>query len=279
MIDRIVQGEIADSLRALVRWGLDSAEVLLLGLVLLVVAVAAAKLVEVALRHLLHRVGLDALGERVGFSNVLSSLGLDVSLVAVLARTAFYVTLLFAAQVVADALELATVSDLLARGLAYVPRILAAALILLIGLTAAQHARRAVVRTAGDSGIEYASALGGLVFAVIAFAISLMAIRQLRITTDAVWLVLGWLLAGLALALGLSFGLGARDITRNILAGFYARRVFQIGQEIEFQGRRGVLVSITPTTALIDQDNAVVTVANSRLLDEVIRQPKSGSVS
>lgn len=274
MIDRIVQGELSDSLRALIRWALDSATIILRGLVLLLIAIAVAKTVEIVLRTVLQRVGLDPLSERLGLRSVLRGVGLDVSLTAVLTRTAFFLTLLFAAQIVADVIELDAVSDLLTRLLAYAPRVLAAGLIALIGLVAAQHARRTVVRTAGDSGIEYASALGGLVFAVIVFAIGLMAVSQLRITTDAVWLVLGWLLAGLALALGLSFGLGARDITRNILAGFYARRVFRIGREVQLEGHRGVLVSITPTTALIEEDDAVVTIANSRLLDEIIRQPK-----
>lgn len=120
--------------------------------------------------------------------------------------------------------------------LAYAPRVLAAGAILLGGIVAAEYARRAATRAAEDSGIDYASTLGTLVFVVVAFAIGLMAVSQLQVATDAVWLTLGWMLAGLALALGLSFGLGARDVTRNILAGFYARRISRIGQQIENAG-------------------------------------------
>ena len=149
--------------------------------------------------------------------------------------------------------------------LAYAPRVLAAGAILLGGIVAAEYARRAATRAAKDSGIDYASTLGTLVFVVVAFAIGLMAVSQLQVATDAVWLTLGWMLAGLALALGLSFGLGARDVTRNILAGFYARRISRIGQQIEMQGRRGTLISITPTNALIDQPDAVVSISNSPL--------------
>ena len=72
--------------------------------------------------------------------------------------------------------------------------------------------------------------------------------------------------------LGLAFGLGSRDVTRNILAGFYARKTFDLGKEIEIRGERGELKSITPTQTLFQQGDRVVAVANSVFLEEVVKQ-------
>ena len=47
------------------------------------------------------------------------------------------------------------------------------------------------------------------------------------------------LLAGLVLAFGVSFGLGTRELTRNIVAGYYARKVLETGRPIEVAGGRG----------------------------------------
>ena len=55
------------------------------------------------------------------------------------------------------------------------------------------------------------------------------AIGQLRFDTDIVRIVTVCTLSGFALVFGLSFGPGTRDITRNIIAGFYARRIFPRG--------------------------------------------------
>lgn len=274
MIQDALQGEVTETARRLVGWLLASGEVALLAVALFVLALSAAKLVELVLRAVLRRTALDAWAGRLGLDSLLGGPAAGRPLTWIVSRIAFLVTLLFVAQVTADALGLSAVAGLMSRVLAYAPRVIAAGVILLAGTAAAGYARRVVIRAAGDSGIEYASALGGIVFAVILFALGLMAIAQLQISIDAVWLVTGWLLGGLALALGLSFGLGARDITRNILAGFYARRIFRIGQTVELQGQRGVLLSITPTNALIDQDDAVVSISNSRLLGDVVRQPK-----
>lgn len=274
MIGEIFRNNVAESVEHLAQWLVASVETLLVGATILLAAVLAATFTRALVRGILARLGLDRWADGVGLDAILEGIGVRRSLSDLLGFAAFLVVLLFVAQVAADALGLAAVAAALGGVLGYAPRVLAAGGILLGGIVAAGYARRAASRAAADSGIEIASTLGSLVFAAITFAVALIAVNQLQITTNAVWLVLGWLVAGLALALGLSFGLGGRDIVHNILAGFYARRIFEIGQEVELQGQRGTLISITPTNAIIDQAEAVVSIANSRLIAEVVRQPK-----
>ena len=77
----------------------------------------------------------------------------------------------------------------------------------------------------------------------------------------------------MALAFGLSFGLGTREITRNLIAGFYARKIFRTGEELEILWERGVLRSITPTqTLLVNADNKLVAVSNASFLEGVVKQ-------
>ena len=274
MIAEIFRTNVAESAENLAQWLVASVETLLIGAVILLAALLAAAFTRALVRGILARLGLDRWAGGVGLDAVLKGVGVDRRLSDLLGLSAFLVVLLFVAQVAVDTLGLAAVAAALGSILGYAPRVLAAGGILLGGIIAAGYARRVASRAAAESGIEIASTLGSLVFAAITFAVGLIAVNQLQITTDAVWLVLGWLVAGLALALGLSFGLGGRDIVRDILAGFYARRIFEIGREVELQGQRGILVSITPTNALIDQADAVVSIANSRLIAEVVRQPK-----
>ena len=274
MIAEIFRINVAESAENLAQWLVASVETLLIGALILLAALLAAAFTRALVRGILARLGLDRWAGGVGLDAVLKGVGVDRRLSDLLGLSAFLVVLLFVAQVAADTLGLAAVAAALGSILGYAPRVLAAGGILLGGIIAAGYARRVASRAAAESGIEIASTLGSLVFAAITFAVGLVAVNQLQITTDAVWLVLGWLVAGLALALGLSFGLGGRDIVRDILAGFYARRIFEIGREVELQGQRGILVSITPTNALIDQADAVVSIANSRLIAEVVRQPK-----
>ena len=91
--------------------------------------------------------------------------------------------------------------------------------------------------------------------------------------TEVIRIVVACVLGGITLAFGLSFGLGTREITRNLIAGFYARKIFQPGDELEIKGERGVLRSITPTqTLLVQPGDKIVAVSNASFLEDVVRQ-------
>lgn len=142
----------------------------------------------------------------------------------------------------------------------------------LLGNVVAQFAGRAVEQVAHDAGVDYARPLGRAMAGGILFIVAIMAITQLGIDTEMIRTVAIIGLSGAALGLAISFGIGGRDITRNVLAGFYARKLYRVGEELEIRGVRGVLTAITPTQTVIDQDGRTVTIANSSFLEEIARQ-------
>ncbi len=121
-------------------------------------------------------------------------------------------------------------------------------------------------------GIEFAPTLGKLISGIIFFVCAMMAIAQLKIDTDIVRLVISFVLGGAALAFGLSFGLGTRDIVRNIAAGFYVRQVLTIGKLTELAGQQGVLSSITATHMVLQSGDRQTALTNATILDHVARQ-------
>jgi small-conductance mechanosensitive channel len=99
-----------------------------------------------------------------------------------------------------------------------------------------------------------------------------MAVSQLKVDTEMLRLVTAIVLAAGALAFGISFGFGARDIVRNILAGFYARKFLQVGKPVEIAGQQGTLRAITARHAILDFDVRSITVSNATFLDQVGKQ-------
>ena len=100
----------------------------------------------------------------------------------------------------------------------------------------------------------------------------MMAVAQLKIDTGMIRIVTSFVLAGAALAFGLSFGLGTREIVRNIVAGFYARKFLSVGKTLEILGHRGVLTAITPTHSILESDGQNISLANSAFLEQVSKQ-------
>jgi len=267
MTEKIMQAfqELADSVVA-------TLPKVAVGIVLIIAAVVVAKLVERILRAILVRIRFDSLIERVGVDKTLQRIGIRQQLNQFLPRLVYFLLLLLFAKTGADALELTAISGALGSLFAYLPNLIAALLLVVIGSAAGQFVGQMVTEAAAESGIEFGPTLGRVVSALILFVVGVMAISQLKIDTEIVRIVATVLLAGMALAFALSFGLGSRGAIQNVIAGFYARRVLRIGEPIEIAGERGVLESITPTHARIRQDQQIVTVANGRLMDEVARQ-------
>lgn len=244
----------------------------LLAFVLIFVALLVAKITERILRAMMTRLRFDTLTERMGLDQAMQKIGVRESLNQVVPRIVYYLLLILFAKTAADSMGLVAISDAIGAFMAYLPNIVAAILILVLGSTAAQFAGRAVSESAANSGIEFASSLGSVVSGVLMFVLGIMAISQLQIDTEIIRVVTAAVLAGMALAFGLTFGLGSRDLTRNILAGFYARKTFRIGEMMEIRGERGELKTITPTQTILQQGDQVVAVANSVFLDEMVKQ-------
>jgi small-conductance mechanosensitive channel len=126
-----------------------------------------------------------------------------------------------------------------------------------------------VAQSARNSGIDFAPSLGKLVSGLIIFVVCMMAVAQLKIDTEIVRIVTSFVLGGAALAFGISFGFGTRDVIRNISAGFYARKFLHVGNRLEISGQRGVLTEINATHAILQSEDHEISVANGAFLDTV----------
>jgi hypothetical protein len=121
----------------------------------------------------------------------------------------------------ANALGLPQVSLLLNQVLLWIPNLVVAALILLIAPLIARFLRNVIEVGAGQMGFSNASLLGRLAEgAVIAFAV-LIAVNQLGIAADLINILFVGIVAALALAFGLAFGLGGRDVAAQLTQQWY----------------------------------------------------------
>ena len=243
------------------------------GIVLIVVGWLFARMVEVVLRQILVRIRFDTLLERVGIDKTLQRIGIRQQLNLLIPRIVYFLLLLLLARTGSDALGLTAISGAIASFFDYVPNIVAALLLLILGTTVGQFAGDMVKESAESSGIDFGPALGRIVSSLILFVVMIMAISQLRIDTEMVRLVTSVLLAGAALAFGLSFGLGTRDLVKNLVAGFYARKVLEVGKTVEIAGQQGTLAAITATHIILEQpDKQSVSIANTMFLDQIAKQ-------
>jgi hypothetical protein len=264
--------KLVQSFENLVTSVITAAPKVLVGILLIVVGLAVAKLVEVVLRLILVRVRFDKLVEKAGVDKALQRIGLRQQLNLFLPRLVYFLVIFLLARTATDALGLAAISNAIGAFFDYLPNIVAALLLLILGSTVGQFAGQTVTQSAESSGIDFAPALGKLVSGLILFVVAMMAIGQLKIDTEMVRIVTSFILGGAAIAFGLAFGLGTRDVVRNMVAGFYARKFLEVGKNLEVAGQSGVLRAITATHTIMESDGHDISVSNATFLDQVSKQ-------
>ncbi len=179
----------------------------------LVIAAGIGKLVE----KLVDALKVDRLLEQLGLGKIFerADLRLDSGhFVGVLVQWFFVVVTLLA---VSDVLRLAAFSDFLKQVLLYVPNIIIAVLIMLAGVVTAAFLARIIRVSVLAAKLHSAHFLGTLTkWSVLVFAF-LAALSQLGIAGALINTMIMGFVAMLALAGGLAFGLGGRDVAASWL--------------------------------------------------------------
>ena len=242
------------------------------GILLVIAGLVFTKLIEIALRTVLRRAHFDDLIKKMGGDEVLHHLGIRQQLSEFLPRCAYYLVLCILAQTTAEAFGLVAISNAIASFFAYLPNVIAAILLLAAGSALGQFVGQTVTQAAQDAGLDMAPALGRVVSGGIFFVCAMMAVSQLQIDTGIVRIVTSIILGGAALAFGLSFGFGTREVVRNITAGFYARKILEVGKALEIRGERGTLKSITATHVILESEGREISIANSAVLSHITKQ-------
>lgn len=188
---------------------------------ILLAGYAIAKMVEHATDATLHRIGFDRWMREGGVGDALERVGTTLDPSTVLAKLVFWIVMLLVILVAANAIGLAVVSALFAELLAYIPNVIAAVIILVLGLVLGEFIKDLVLASAGAvHGVPtLARAAKGM---VIVLAI-LMALEQLNIAEDIVLVAFVAVVGAAALAAGIAFGLGGRDIAAEIAREWYER--------------------------------------------------------
>ena len=122
----------------------------------------------------------------------------------------------------ANVLGMPQVSQLLNEVLLWIPNLIVAAVILLVAPLLGRFVRGVIEVGAGQMGFTNGRLLGRIAeIAIIAFAV-VIAIDQIGIAADLVNTLFVGLVGALALAFGLAFGLGGRDVASQLTQSWYA---------------------------------------------------------
>jgi Conserved TM helix len=202
---------------------------LLGALAILVIGYIVAKVVGKLVARVLENAGLDRSLQTSPAGDFVQRVTTRPS--RVLGALVFWVIFLGAISLAVSVLGIEALTDFVAAVYAYLPNVLAALLIFLVASAISAGVAALVNRTMGDTALGkiIATAAPILVMTIATF----MILDQLMIAETIVTITYAGLIGAIALGTALAFGLGGREVAREMLQGAYEK-----GQQNKEQYRR-----------------------------------------
>jgi hypothetical protein len=186
-------------------------------IVVLIVGWFVASLLAKGVAALLRAIRFNELAQRSGFAGFVQNMGVRRDPAGVMADIAKWFVRLITLVVAFDTLGLPAVSGVLQQLLLWLPNLIVALAVLVIGGLAAGALSRLVRGATAQAGFANPDTLATVAkFAVWAFAI-VVAVNQLGIATNLINTLVIGVIGAIALASGLAFGLGGRDRAAAVL--------------------------------------------------------------
>jgi hypothetical protein len=189
--------------------------------VILVAGWFVAGLVARFVAALLRRVRFNELATKSGFGGFVENVGVNTDSAGFLASVAKWFIRLIVLVVAFDALGLPAVSDVLRQLLLWLPNLAVGIVVLIIGGLLANAAAGLLRGATASAGFKHPELIANIArVSVWIFAI-IVAVNQIGIAQTLVNTLFMGAVALVALALGLAFGLGGRDLAGKLLNKWY----------------------------------------------------------
>ncbi len=197
-------------------------------IVVLIVGLIVAAGLERLVERLVYYLKVDALLARLGVEAYLERARIELNSGHFLGRIVYWFMLVAFFLTASDILGFAALSGFLGDVLLYIPNVLIAAFILIAAVIVANFVKGLVVVSVLGARLHAAKFLGAASWWVIMIFGFLTAAVQLNIAVSIINTVITGIIAMLALAGGLAFGLGGRDAA--------ARWIAKLDEEISHKG-------------------------------------------
>lgn len=185
-------------------------------LILLVGGVIARTLEQLIIR-VLKLITLDKIADQIQLSTILSRGGIRRKLSELIGAVIYWVVILAFVMTALNALNLTVAAELFQQIVSFLPNVIAAVFILIVGVFASAFLATTVRTAASNAGIVQSHLLAQAVQTSVVIFTVVASLQQLKIQfVGEVFLII---LSGITLGAALAFGLGCKDLAGRWLSG------------------------------------------------------------
>jgi hypothetical protein len=204
-----------------------------------VIGIIIARFIEKIIRKLLVKIKADKLTEGLQKIEFIDKMNINVKLSNIIAKFVYYFLVLIFLVVSTDILGIPIVSNMIVDVFNFIPNLLIALLLLIIGLLLANWLKNLVLTVAKSLNLPSASLLSNLVFYFILINVLISAMVQAKINIEFFSTNISLIIGGVVFAFALAYGLASKNIMSNIISSFYYKNKYKIGDYIKIGENEG----------------------------------------
>lgn len=194
------------------------------GLFILLVGLLVARLIRRLVQKLLEVIRFDTMAEKAGIDKALAHGGIKTTASKILSGLVFWLAVIMVIVMIVDQLELDAARTMLSKLTDYLPLVIGAVFVLVLGTFLSVFIHGVVTTAASNAHIPHAKTIGSISrYAIIIFAF-VIALGQLQIGTEMITNLVTILFGAICLALALAFGFGCKDLASKYAGKFFEEK-------------------------------------------------------
>jgi small-conductance mechanosensitive channel len=237
---------------------------------ILVLGWIIAKIISNVIKNLIKRSPLELLSDKLKEIELFQKVDFELSIARFLSKIVYYFVFLIFIVAATDILGIQAVSQLVSDIIHYIPRLISAVFLTLIGVLLADFVKGIIKTTCDSVGIPNAGLLSSLGFYFIFIIIIITALGQAGVNTDFINSNILVIVGGVVLAFAFGYGLASKDFVANMIASMYIRKKLQVGDVIKIQNITGKIIEMDSSTCVIESGEKRIMMPLSKLTSEMV---------
>lgn len=203
-------------------------------LVVLIIGWLITKLVVKLIKKVLKIAKANKLDDKLNEIEIIEGKQLNFDTVKVVSKFVKYLMYIILLVTASDIMGLDIITNQISSLISYLPQLFASLVIFIVGLLFANFVKNGLKSLFESMDLSGGKMISQVVFFLMLTFISITALNQAGIDTEIITNNINMIIAAFLLAFAIAFGFGAREVVSKLLKTFYARKTFEVGQNISF---------------------------------------------
>lgn len=239
-------------------------------IVVLLIGWIVSKVVAKALAKVLQTLKIDKYADKINDTEFAQKANFKIKISTFLSKLVYYLLMLIFIMMATEVLGMEIISNMVADLIAYLPRLLSAIVLFVLGIYLAEFIKNIVLAACTALGIPSAKVIATFVFYLVFLTLTISALAQASIDTALITSNLTVILGGVILAFAIGYGFASRDTMANFIASFYSKNKVKVGDVISVDGAKGQVIAMDSGSVTLQSDSKIIIVPLKKLTSETI---------